>query len=417
MRKLLLIGALGLIAAAAFAQTAPAAAPAPALVFTGALYTGTIAQNFTNGNTNGTTTLGIWDPINQTGSRLNLQGTYSGAGFGLYFRLREDDNWDQGSTNVKITGATPSSVSIPSAPTFRRLYGYIDAANGMIRIAAGRLSGYEWATGDAGGFNTFGNLDGAVGMQLQVKPVDGLNVGAFLPFTYGTSSALVSSEDISEALDTMAFGAKYTIKGVADIEGGYWLAPISAQSTGSSSFYQYPVAWLGAEYVGMPNLTVILESRIANSANTNINYEYFDEQVSFALDQLAATLYAEQFIYASTGAGLAFRPVVDYSMGMFDIGAFAEITYVTSSTFANANYSANGQLGYSGGPFVKATFAKNVYLKATGEYGGGGVNPPTPGAPLQSFPGNLSGAYQNGAPWGVLPGSFWQVNLNFVVSF
>ena len=156
------------------------------MAFTGALYTGTIAQSI-NGST---PSLGIWDPVNQTRSRFNFQGTINGDIWGLNFRLREDDNWDQGLNNVKVTNSTGTDkISIPSAPGFRRLYGWLEPLPGVIRVVVGRLSGYEWATGDAGGFSTLGNLDGAVGAQLQIKPIDGLNFGAFLPFTYGTSSA------------------------------------------------------------------------------------------------------------------------------------------------------------------------------------------------------------------------------------
>jgi hypothetical protein len=416
MRKLLLIGALVLIAAVAFAQNAPA--PAPTLVFTGALYTGTIAQSF-NG---GTPSLGIWDPINQTLSRFNFQGTYNGDGFGLNFRLREDDNfWDQGNSAVKITG-----ISIPNAPGFRRLYGWIDAASGMIRVAAGRLAGYEWATGDAGGFNTLGNLDGAVGMQLQIKPIDGLNVGAFLPFTYGTSGSPVTSMDLVSAVNFMAFGVKYTMKGVFDIEGGYWLAPdnASTKTTNSSSFYQFPKAWFGAEYIGTPNLTAILETQFANSTISNNNYAYLAETIAYKQDQLGLALYAEQQLNSNSNWGMYFgvRPTIDYTIGIADVGVFGEVLYVTSNNFFITNAAYSGNLGYSGGPFVKLTFAKNVYIRLQGEVGGGSVTPPSPEAPFASYPGNLGspgyqGANGEGIGFSPLSGTFYQANLNFVVSF
>ena len=80
------------------------------MAFTGALYTGTIAQH----STTPVTTLGIWDPVNQTGSRFNFQGTVKGDVFGLYFRLREDDNWDQGQSN-KVNNGTASGLGGNSA--------------------------------------------------------------------------------------------------------------------------------------------------------------------------------------------------------------------------------------------------------------------------------------------------------------
>ena len=425
MRKLLLIGALVLIGAAAFAQTAaPAPAAAPTMAFTGALYTGTIAQAIGSS----TPSLGIWDPVNQVGSRFNFQGTVKADIWGLYFRLREDDNWNQGNSNVKVTNSTGTDkISIPSAPGFRRLYGWMEPIP-QIRVVAGRLSGYEWATGDAGGFSTLGNLDGAVGAQLQIKPIDGLNFGAFLPFTYGTSGAPISGLNLNEAVNFMAFGIKYTMKGVGDIEAGYWLAAnmtfpttptTDTTNTGSSSFYQYPKAWFGLEYVGTPNLIALVESQFAISKTSDNNYAYFDEQVSYQMDQLGLTLYAEQLLFASSTAGafLGFRPVVDYTIGNVDVGAYAEIVVTTNDTGAY-----NGKIGYAFGPFVKVTVAKNVYMKLQPEYGGGDVTPPISGAPLVDYPGDIgSPAYQSGnglkQGWAPLANAYWQVFLNFVVSF
>ena len=335
MRKLLLLSALVLLATSAFAQAAAPAA-APTMAFTGALYTGTIAQAIGSS----TPTLGIWDPVNQTKSRFNFQGTVKADSWGLNFRLREDDNWQQGYD--------------ANNPSFRRLYGWMEPIP-QIRVAVGRLSGYEWATGDAGGFSTLGNLDGAVGAQLQIKPIDGLNFGAFVPFTYGTGSTYVPGMTVSEALDFAAFGFKYTVKGLGDIEAGYWLADNSLANTGSSSFYQYPKAWFGLEYVGTENLIALIESQFAISKISANNYAYFDEQVSYQMDQLGLTLYAEQLIYSTSAAGafFAFRPVVDYAVGNVDVGAYAEVV-------ATTNDSYNGKLGYAFGPFVKVTVAKKA---------------------------------------------------------
>ena len=102
------------------------------------------------------------------------------------------------------------------------------------------------------------------------------------------------------------------------------------------------------------------------------------------------------------GAFLGFRPVVDYTMGNVDVGAYAELVYTTNTSTA---YSA-GQIGYAFGPFVKVTVAKNVYMRLQPEYGGGNVTSPTSGAPLVNYPGNLSSpAYQaaNGLGRALLP--------------
>jgi hypothetical protein len=404
MRKLLLLSALVLIAASAFAQAAAPAA-APTMAFTGALYTGTIAQSI-NGDT---PTLGIWDPVNQVMSRFNWQGTVKADTWGLNFRLREDDNWQQ--------------LKDSNFSAFRRLYGWLEPVPGVVRVVVGRLSGYEWATGDAGGFSTLGSLDGAVGAQLQIKPIDGLNFGAFLPFTYGNGGNYLPSVSLIEAVSFLAVGAKYTLNGVGDIEGGYMAAAdmppgvYNTQQTGSSNFYAFPKAWFGFEYIGTQNLVALLESQFAVSRNSHVNYAYLDEQVSYQMDQLGLTLYAEQLLWGNStqGTNLGFRPVVDYTIGNVDVGVYGELVYSNATGLA-------GNWGYGGGPFVKVTVAKNVYMRLQPEFGGGDVTPPINGAPLQDYPGdNGSPPYQaaNGLTqgWAPLANSYWQVFLNFVVSF
>ena len=303
----------------------------------------------------------------------------------------------------------------------------MDAANGMVRVAAGRLSGYEWATGDAGGFNTLGNLDGAVGMQLQIKPVDGLNFGAFLPFTYGTSTApLFSSTDIMDAVNFMAFGAKYTIKGLGDIEGGYWLAP----KTGTFNTVEHRLFIFLRVSEGLVRRRVRRDAqpdghpRVAVRALRGLQHELHvhrrDVPVPDGPARTRPLHRAAAQRHSNFGTYLGFRPTVDYTIGMVDIGVFAEITYVTggNSFIGGAAYAnSSGNLGYSGGPFVKVTFAKNVYLRLQGEFGGGNVTPPSPEAPFVSYPGNISSPYQESAGFTPLSGSFWQANLNFVVSF
>jgi hypothetical protein len=217
------------------------------------------------------------------------------------------------------------------------------------------------------------------------------------------------------------------MKGLGDIEAGVWLAPTNfATNTLSSSFYQYQKAWFGLEYVGTQNLIALLESQFAITNDNTVNYGYFDEQVSYQMDQLGLTLYTEQLIWSNKASGLysgtflGFRPVVDYTIGNVDVGAYAELVYTTNTT------AYAGHIGYAFGPFVKMTVAKNVYIRLQPEYGGGDVTPPISGAPLGNYPGNLSqpqyqtvnglGSSKN-VPFSPLSDAYWQVFLNAVVSF
>jgi len=416
--KRLLVLLFCLVAIGAFAQ-APAA---PGLVWSGYLCTGGLVQTF-NG---ATPQLGIWDPADITKSRLNLQMKYDGGSYGLYVRIREDDNWFQ-NLNVNPT----LNKSIPTTPTatvintggtnaigFRRAYGWMDALNGMVRISAGRLNTYAWATGSGGGsFNSFGNDDGAVGMDIQIKPIDGLNIGAFVPFS-DQMAPNTPLDTLSNALNSSFIAASYYLKGVGDIEGGYWFSPnnittyTTAAGNPSSNFFVYPYAWFGFAYTGMPALTAYVESRISTAANTTANYSYFDEVVGYNMAPLHFQVLAEELIngFSSTGLDMHFQASADYTVGIANIGVFGDFTSTTAP--------ATGT-GWDVGPWIQLNLAKNCYVKLWGQFGGGTVVPQPPGSPWQDFPGDFGGTYtQLAAPWSAMADSTYvQAYLQLVFNF
>jgi hypothetical protein len=455
-RVLVLLAGLALAGSIAVAQAAPAAAPAPALVWSGNLSFGAETQTINNATPN----LKLWDPANGTGSRLNFNAKYDAGSYGLFVNLREDDSWAN-VNNGKIL--------------VRRAYGWLDVANGLVRFQAGRLGDVSWATGShgAGGQSLFGMVDGVVGAQVQIKPITGLMFGAFVPFLQttntnpainiapaGTPKNYVPNNNVPgnatpfanlyDAFNNLTIGATYNAKGLGDIEAGYQmfapsgalpLTPNSGYSTSNAFYYGaltppytanpagIPHFFFGLAYTGTQNLYACLEAKIVTSGFANYNYSYFDEKVSYNMAPLNFTLWGEeqfwpssapnqlpisitntQIMYPTAGTQLHFKPIVDYTLGIFNFGAF--VNFETSSE------TGSTLMGYSGGPYVKLTAGKGTYMKLTGEFGSGDLLPPAADFPIYTFPGNFTPSNQT-PQWTTNPGSgfLWQVNCNFYFSF
>ena len=451
-RVLVLLSALAIAASIAGAQAAPAPAPAamapapaPGLVWSGTLYIGAETQSINQANP----TFNMWDPVNGTPSRFNLQAKYDAGSYGLYLRLREDDTWAQGNNGKVLV---------------RRLYGWMDAANGLVRLQAGRLGDYTWSTGSLGatGLMQVGEIDGPVGVQLQIKPISGLNFGAFLPFMQTSNTTPNFSADtgagaaatattikesnvpangtpfaaVADAFGNLLVAGSYVQKGLGDVEVGYQFFTASGAlpgyTTSGNSFYATPVGstpgsfpyfFFGAAYTGTPNLYACLESKFVNTNTGSFNYDYFDEEITYNMAPLNFTLWGEQNFWPSSasnnkvpvgqptaGTQLHFKPIADYTMGIFDLGAF--VNFETSSA------TGSTLMGYSGGPFVKMTTGKGTYTKVTGEFGSGDLLPPPADYPLYLYPGYYTASNQT-PQWSSNPNSgfFWQLNWNFVFAF
>jgi hypothetical protein len=112
----------------------------------------------------------------------------------------------------------------------------------------------------------------------------------------------------------------------------------------------------------------------------------------------------------TAGTQLHFKPIVDYTMGSFDFGVFAN--------FETSSATGTTLMGYSGGPFVQMTVGKGTYMKLNAELGSGDLLPPAADFPVYGYPGNFGASTQT-PMWSANPGAgfLWQVNCNFVFSF
>jgi hypothetical protein len=105
-----------------------------------------------------------------------------------------------------------SSIAVGNALSLRAMYGWFSLADGMARITVGRAGGSwanygteDWSSGDA------------LGVRVNVYPIDGLDVGFVLRPTYRTTSlgpVTASNENrLTYALGNTHFGAKYAPDG------------------------------------------------------------------------------------------------------------------------------------------------------------------------------------------------------------
>jgi hypothetical protein len=317
-KTLVFVLLLGLVGAFVFAQDAPA------LKFNGYMNFG---AQINNDGTN-TNLIALGSDSWQIG-RFQLEGKYAASNWGWAFRMRND---------VAFTTKTPSLY-------LARVWGWVDALNGMVTVKAGKLDDYSWASNN---WSQFGNFDGTVGIQLQLKPVAGLNFGVFLPtMLNGTDTNLAS-----DAFSAITIGGMYSMDNMGYVSLGYRL--------GNTTNGQVPYFWAGLGYTGMSALTAKAEMKLNNDPVAANNYFYVNEQLGYDMAPLNVNLWAEQQFNSSSPDGtnmiLHFQPSVDYTMGSWNLGAF--FSFLTDSTSS----------GYGPGIWAKATVADGATVAFGGEY-------------------------------------------------
>jgi hypothetical protein len=321
-KTLVFVLLLGLVGAFVFAQDAPA------LKFNGYM-------NFGAAITNDTVNTNVVAQGQDSGTigRFQLQGAYTASNWGWAFKMRENANWIVG---TGLTAGQPLYLS--------QAWGWVGILNGMVQLNAGKLADYTWSSN---GWQSFGNLDGAFGVQLQLKPVAGLNLGVFLPTMLNTNT----TNTASDAFGAMLIGANYTMDNMGYISLGYQL--------GNATNGVDPYFYAGLSYTGMSALTAVVELQLLNTSTAASNYFYIDEQLAYNMAPLNLQLYASQQLNNSAAAVssiLHFQPSVDYTMGAWNLGAF--FSYSMDSNIS----------GYAPGIWAKATVATGATVELGAEY-------------------------------------------------
>lgn len=278
MKKLFaVLLALLVVGGAAFAQDAPA------LKLSGAIYGG-LVYSYTDATDTNAVQWSRWYNGSLDALRVRVNGSYTNGNAGIAFRLQTNN---------------PST-----APTYARAYGWAKFFDGMLKVNVGKLGDYTWATvGD----NGYGNFDGAFGMQFQVMPIDGLNLGAFIPV------AIPSTVTLGDTFKDIAIGAAYTLEGVADFQAGFNMNVATDTNA----------AWFGFNVTAVENVTAILEASLTDLGNDVTGATDLWWKFGYVMDALEVTLVATQGLTAVTtdAAALGFTPGVAYTLDPVVVGA------------------------------------------------------------------------------------------------
>ena len=267
MKKLIVLLLTIAMVGAVYAEEAPA----PVLKWSGLLNTGFQYDN-------GTDSLYLYGQNAGKASRLRLNADYTNGDFGVHFRLQTND-------------ATTTAFSITHAVVWGNLF------NNMATFKAGLLNDAAWATP----YNSFGSLDGKTGVQIQVKPIKGLNVGVFMPLD---TTKLVPAGNVPK---DMTFAGKYSISGIADVVAGLNLgvAPVTTEVYGS------------VNVTAIENLTAIVEADLTDISDI-ANTLALDEYASYAMGNLAVGAYLEQVFGSPFGWTIA--PEISYTIDKAEVG-------------------------------------------------------------------------------------------------
>lgn len=334
MKKLFATLAVAGLTVAAFAQT-----PAPSLTFSGSLDFGALASQVSGAAWR----MKSFDPVNSTQGRLNLNAKYDGGSFGWYIRGREQDNWTAGNSG---------------SFALRRAYAWLDLASGAVRVSVGRLNTQSWATGSFGGnWEDIGAIDGLVGSTVEIKAVENLNFGAYIPFN-------TTSDAAGNLLRLAQWSGSYKIPGTGDVQAGVSLGAYDHSGTAIHNGYYY----VGAAYTADKNLTAnvtYLAGYPGNNATVKLGFNYLSEKVGYNFNDVAgvpvtASLIASQQLYAESNYGMAlyFNPQAEYAYDIYGFGLSSVILYDTAKVTGSQK-----KYGYEVDPYVKATVAKGVSIK------------------------------------------------------
>lgn len=357
-KTLVFVLVLGLLGAMAFAQSAPA------LQWTGYLNSGAVLSSTTVGS-NTYTNMSFYGSDAGKPYRVNIMGKYAADNWGMYFRFRNQ--------------------SVPDADYFPRIYGWVTAANGMVKLMAGRLGTYDYSTN---GWQSFGNQDTAYGLQAELMPVKGLTIGVFAPLVDGSTT----TNSLNWVMNSLQSGFMYSMDNV-----GY----ISAGLDAGNHFF-----WVGLSYTGMAALTAVIEAKDLMSATEANNYFYTDQHFAYNMAPLNIGLWAEEQFNAKPAAGAPstmwrVMPSVDYTMDVYNFGAFVNVLGDGTNT------------GFGPGAWAKVNVAKGVSTTLSLQYDT--TISTGESAPTINGSANLSG------PWSIAnftkTDGYMLVDLDFIWSF
>jgi hypothetical protein len=179
-----------------------------------------------------------------------------------------------------------------------QLYGFGKFMDGKIKVMGGMLDDYSIATA---GWENFGKTDGSFGGYLNFAPMDGFNLGWFLPFNT-TAPSPTAANQIGKSL----VGFSYTVPDMAFIAAGIYFSP----KTNGTSYYA------GVDFKGVKDLTLQIEAKLTAVGDKVNGLTQVAEYVKYPFGTMAFSMYAGETMYAAktSALGYNFEPMLSYSM-------------------------------------------------------------------------------------------------------
>ncbi|MDR1955399.1 MAG: hypothetical protein LBQ30_00925 [Treponema sp.] len=265
-------------------------------------------------------------------TRFDLDGSYTQDNYGVVFRLR---------TNTVVSGP---EIEVNQA------YVWADLANQLVNLKVGKIDDSVWNTGGDEDFH----YSTGTGLRLEVKPIEGLNVGLFLnspdspadnPGKFDWISKVLWQGDegplgvlAEHFLLETSLGFKYE-HDLFNVAAGLRLDS-EADGLTTEEFYGETTSsevadagqglgiYAGFEVKAVENLTAIVEARFNNMGGYDkYGWIWINETLGYAItEQLEAGLVMHQFLFggenkfvtlkdaASVPAYLTFEPSISYGL-------------------------------------------------------------------------------------------------------
>jgi len=271
---------LGLVIVSLLAFTALSAQDAaPSLKISGTLYTGFEMDAVADQDP----TIYLYNQEGGTASLFDLNANFSAADWGVSARLRTLF------TALDTDVASWPIVTLPFA------YGWFDAFDDVVRVSIGRVASGAWQTN---GDEYYGAIRGKEGIQVQIKPVKGLNFGFLMPIK-------VTELDLVDSLSSIQLGLGWDIESALNVRAGF---------TFDSSDLADSDAYLGLEQKAVENLTALVEASYANVADSASSELDMRWDIAYTLDAFTFGSVFTQAIPLSDSADLGFNPYVSWQV-------------------------------------------------------------------------------------------------------
>lgn len=330
MKKLIALLLALAVVGVAFAQDA-----APVLKFSGYLNTGFAYAK--TGSADDTFVQNGDDSA--TAGRININASYNAGDYGVNFRIRQQP-----------AGGFSNNTANMTSLFMRRVYGWTNLFGGMAKVQAGRLGDYTWSAANGNYWNSFGNIDGPVGVQLQLKPMDGLNAGIFVPVAQTSAP-----KTLSDTFKSSTIGLNYTMKDTFNVQAGYQMAIVSK----TADFY------FGGQVLAVPKVTADFEGQMSDIGNKTSGSFFVFEKVGYDMSPIVVSMQMSQefFNVSGTDSQMYFGPEVDYALD------------ANTTLGVNVDIALGTKTGYGFSPWAKFVTNKNSFIKIGVGYGAGDVMP------------------------------------------